>query len=256
MDRNINSLNEKATTGSNAFQNAMMAYYKYKQGQPEVAPTDQQYENSTNSLREASQYAENRGIDTALGLMDDPNFRGRDNSGLINSAQNAFRPGMLSADKQLAQLADIKAQENEARRLAEEERSNRASEAKKASETNSYTDQELRKLRAAGIDETDILAADEYLYGTGDKTPLSSEYYPTISKALVKEFSGLFKGYAKYGKDPIQRAINFVNEVGTIKINGKDVKLSKAQKQLLIDSIKAEYPEGRTFGQRLMPGGK
>lgn len=70
------------------------------------------YNNLTNKyidergqLRQGSQNATNAGLDLSHQILNNPNLDSV--TGLTAGAQSAFNPGVLSADKQLAQLADI-----------------------------------------------------------------------------------------------------------------------------------------------------
>lgn len=194
--------------------------------------------------------------------------------GLRRGAIGAVQPGELSVENQIKlsnagfeninQLVEMtlgsyeKEQDRYQQELDRQQRAREHSESLATSRASAmdYTEQERRRLEQEGLLNANRQIQLDFLYGEEEKTPISSEHYPTIARALVKQFSSLVSGYAQYGKDPIERAINFINEVGTIKINGKDVTLSSSQKQTLLDSISSQYPGGRTFGQRLIPGGR
>lgn len=55
------------------------------------------------------------------------------------------------------------------------------------SDAGGYTEQEKRKLRAAGIDPTDIQTADEYLYGSGTRAPKNEEELQMVLNAIIED---------------------------------------------------------------------
>lgn len=56
-------------------------------------------------------------------------------------------------------------------------------------------------------------------------------------------------------KMDVEDAMKYI-QTGTIKISGKEKKLTQSQINLILNIIAEEYPEGRTFLQKLLPFGK
>lgn len=96
-----------------------------------------------------------------------------------------------------------------------------------------YTDQEKRKLRAAGIDPDDVESADEYLYGGGTRAPKDDTELQTLLDVIIDD-----------GSDD---AIS-----GTYEIGGKDFRLSSEQQEQYRDLIEAQ--SSRLYKTSNLPG--
>ena len=103
------------------------------------------------------------------------------------------------------------------------------------------------------LDVTDINAimSQAGIMSSKDVPALTEDNMRSIAVSLVKTNTSLFSD-SKQGMEKAKSQI----DMGKIKVNGKEVNLSKQQ----IGQIKAymdeEYPDGRGLLQRLLPGGK
>lgn len=100
-----------------------------------------------------------------------------------------------------------------------------------------YTASELRKLRGANIDPSDTEEGDDYLYGTGAaRATLSVNQLGDIATGLLTPPSS--------SKDApfasAQEAKDYINNYGIIEVQGKKIRLTEVQKEVLgtlIDDI-------------------
>ena len=180
------------------------------------------------------------------------------------SAQNQFDPLTLSianqqklATQNLGNITDLvnttqDAYDKEQDRIqrAEEKRLDAIEKAKdRSSNTGGYTPQELRKLRAAGIDSTDLELSDRFLYAGGGANindDVISPYYDRIATSMLDMIGGdkTFKN--------LDELKEYLDKTPTVTINSKKVTLNPTQVAALKDEIQSQ----RTLFQRLIPGGK
>lgn len=84
-----------------------------------------------------------------------------------------------------------------------------------------------------------------------DVPALSDNNLRAMAQSLVKKNTGLFTDSQEGMKAAIQQADN-----GRFKVNDKEVQLSQQQIDKIKSFMKQDYPEGRTFLQKILPWGK
>ena len=94
------------------------------------------------------------------------------------------------------------------------------------------------------LSDSDINSVLDAAKITSEEIGITEDQYQAIAIGTVKSFGNT------------EDAIDYINNVGTVEIGGKDITLTNAQRQAIVDQISEEYPEGRTFWQSWLPWGK
>jgi|GEM_PF-2383141 len=106
-------------------------------------------------------------------------------------------------------------------------------------------------LRLEGLSVTDV---DALLTSQGivKETPLSEDNLQAIAKGFLKANASIFAG----AETEKTRAVEYIRDVGVAIINGKNVTLSKRQREAILKIIEEKYPKGRSLVAKTLPGGK
>jgi len=216
------------------------------------------------NLMKQSQGIIGQGLNDATRNFNNPMLAPNSGTSLGMSAQNQFDPLTLSianqqklASQNLGNITDVIKQtssdyNNEQDRLLriEEKKQDAIEKAKdRSSNTGGYTPQELRKLRAAGIDSTDLETSDRFLYAGGGANindDVISPYYDRIATSML-DMIGSDLTFKNLGE-----LYSYLDKTPTVTINSKKVTLNPEQ----VVSLKNEIQNQRTFFQKLIPGGK
>lgn len=216
----------------------------------DVASADQ----VTSALEQRRKILEQQGtqVETETESQDTALFSGKSKQEVL---QQAFREGVTEASalKQIGEIyelvmgeeEDVVLEGNKAWAYADE-LINLNPEASKEE-----LSVELRRKTKLDVSDIDVILEEAGYISKKDTPSLTEDNLKSVAIALVKKNAG-FSADSKEGLTKAKEQI----EGGTIKVNDKDVSLSKSQINRIKELMDEEYPEGRTFLQKLLPFGK
>lgn len=109
----------------------------------------------------------------------------------------------------------------------------------------------IRQHTNLDVSDASALLGEAGILSSKDQTPLTDDNLRAIASSLVQKNTGLFAN-----KDEGLKKAKAQIDLGKIKVNGKEAILSSSQIEKIKQYMDEEYPKGRTFLQRLLPGGK